>query len=230
MHRILIIEDESRIASFIEKGLMANGFTVTIATSGDEALLQALGSVFDLLILDLGLPDKDGLQVVDELRSQGEVAPIIVLTARNDIQSKFLGFDRGVDDYITKPFHFEELLARIKARLREFVRTPVFDSQVLQVANVQLNLRTRRAKLREQEIELSAHEFILAEIFFRHPGQIFTREQLLKHIWGYDHELCSNVVDVYVGYLRKKLGRELIETVRGIGYRLRNMAVNVRSQ
>ena len=186
--------------------------------------------MFDLLILDLGLPDKDGLEVVDELRSQGEVAPIIVLTARNDIQSKILGFDRGVDDYITKPFHFEELLARIKARLREFVSTPVFDSQVLQVANVQLNLRTRRAKLREQEIELSAREFIVAEIFFRHPSQIFTREQLLNHIWGYDHDLCSNVVDVYVGYLRKKLGRELIETVRGIGYRLSNMGMNVRSQ
>lgn len=232
MHRILIIEDESCIASFIEKGLKANGFAVTIATNGDEAILQTLDSVFDLLILDLDLPGKNGLEVIEELRGQGKTAPIIILTARNDIQSKISGFDRGADDYMTKPFRFEELLVRIKARLRQFMSTPIFDSQVLQVANVQLNLHTRKVRLGEREIGLSAREFILAEVFFRHPGQVLTREHLLNHIWGYNHNLGSNIVDVYVGYLRKKLGRELIETVRGMGYRLSKMSMSMsgRSQ
>lgn len=221
MYRILIAEDESRIASFIEKGLRAHGFTTAIALTGQDAIVEAIDDRFDLIILDLGLPDKDGLEVIDELRGQGVNIPIIILTARDDIRDKVAGLEGGADDYVTKPFRFEELLARTRARLRKMQSRTIQDENILQVANITLNLRTRRVHVEGEVTDLPAREFTLAETFFRHPGQVLSREQLLDRVWGYDYSPGSNIVDVYVGYLRKKLGGDLIETVRGMGYRLR---------
>ncbi len=222
MSKILIAEDEPRIASFVEKGLRANGFTTAIATDAQEALNMVLGGDFDLLLLDLGLPIKDGLTVLEELRGQGAQLPIIILTARNDIKDKLAGLKGGADDYVTKPFSFEELLARIRLRLRSYQQDSVEVETALKVGNLLLDLRTRKVRLEDQEIDLPTREFILLETFLRHPGQVMSREQLLDHVWGYDYDPGSNIVDVYVGYLRKKLGSKLIETVRGMGYRLRN--------
>ncbi|MEL6553206.1 MAG: response regulator transcription factor [Cyanobacteria bacterium J06621_11] len=223
MHKILITEDEPRIASFIRKGLIADGYTTDIATTAQAAITQVLNAHFDLLILDLGLPDQDGHAVIEALRGQGATLPIIILSARDDLQDKVSGLDGGADDYMTKPFRFEELLARVRARLRAPVANHPLaeDDSVLQVGDVQLNLLTRRVHVGQEMIDLPAREFTLAETLFRHPGQVLSREQLLDRVWGYDYSPGSNIVDVYVGYLRKKLGSELIETVRGMGYRLR---------
>ncbi|WP_421657697.1 response regulator transcription factor [Leptothermofonsia sp. ETS-13] len=221
MSHILIAEDESRIAAFIEKGLRSNGFVTTIAGTGREALNLAQDSVFDLLILDLGLPGKDGLEVLEELRGQGQTLPIIILTARDDIHDKVAGLEGGADDYVTKPFRFEELLARVRARLRQVSSSQTITQDVLKSGAITLNLRTRQVTLNGAVVDLSAREFTMAETFLRHPGQVLSREQLLDRVWGYDYDPGSNIVDVYVGYLRKKLGNALIETVRGFGYRLR---------
>ncbi|MGF1601775.1 MAG: response regulator transcription factor [Thermosynechococcaceae cyanobacterium] len=221
MYRILFAEDEPRITSFVQKGLKANGFTVASAQNAIETLNLALGSQFDLLILDLGLPDQDGLQVLEELRGQGETLPIIILTARDDIHDKVAGLEGGADDYMTKPFRFEELLARVRVRLRNLSSAKSSLEEILQVGKIQLDLRTRRAQIGDRTIDLPAREFTLAETFFRHPGQVLSREQLLDRVWGYDYSPGSNIVDVYVGYLRKKLGSDVLETVRGMGYRLR---------
>jgi DNA-binding response OmpR family regulator len=221
MNRILIAEDEPRIASFIEKGLRSHGFITMIATDAQEATGLIQEGEFDLMILDLGLPGKDGLQILEELRGQGEQLPIIILTARDEIQDKVAGLEGGADDYMTKPFRFEELLARVRLRLRSNSPLTTREKTELQAGNVLLDLRTRKAKVGDRWIELPAREFTLAETFFRHPGQVMSREQLLDRVWGYDYDPGSNIVDVYVGYLRKKLGSNLIETIRGMGYRLR---------
>jgi two-component system, OmpR family, response regulator QseB len=221
MNRILIAEDESRIAAFIEKGLRSHGFTTAIAGDAESATQMASGSAFDLLVLDLGLPGRSGLEVLEELRGQGETLPVIILTARDDIQDKVAGFEAGADDYLTKPFRFEELLVRIKARLRNSSASQTTDEMLLKIGDVILDLRSRKVKVGAETVELPAREFTLAETFFRHPGQVMSREQLLDRVWGYDYDPGSNIVDVYVGYLRKKLGSDLIETVRGMGYRLR---------
>lgn len=217
MSRILIAEDESRIASFVEKGLRANGFTTTVAVTGDEVLRLARSEDFDLLILDLGLPDRDGMDVLRELRTHERTLPVIILTARDGLHETVSGLESGADDYMTKPFRFEELLARVRVRLRG-ERSP--EETVLRVGDAALDLRTRRVSTNGREAELSAREFALAEVFFRHAGQVLSREQLLDHVWGYDFDPGSNVVDVYVGYLRRKLGKERITAVRGMGYRL----------
>jgi DNA-binding response OmpR family regulator len=183
MHRILIAEDEPRIAAFVEEGLRACGFTTTIATDAEEALLLIRQSEFDLLILDLGLPGKDGLEVLEELRGQGESLPVIILTARDDITDKVTGFELGADDYVTKPFRFEELLARIRARLRNAASSVyVREEMVLKAGNVVLDLRTRKVRVGDRSLELPAREFTLAETFFRHPGQVLSRQQLLDHV------------------------------------------------
>jgi two-component system, OmpR family, response regulator QseB len=222
MPQILIAEDEPRIASFIEKGLRAQGFMTTISVSAGEALNLAQGNEFDLMLLDLGLPGGDGLEILETLRGQGIQTPIIILTARDDINDKLAGLGGGADDYMTKPFRFEELLARIQLRMRpKPTAAAVGDDLVLTVGNIVLNLRTRKAIVDNREIELPSREFTLAEAFFQHPGQVLTRQQLLDRVWGYDYDPGSNVVDVYVGYLRKKLGNDLFETVRGVGYRLK---------
>jgi DNA-binding response OmpR family regulator len=222
MYRILIAEDEPRIAAFVEKGLRANGFTPTLSEDANEAIALALGGNFDLMILDLGLPGKDGLEVLEEVRGQGEQLPIIILSARDDIQDKVAGFEGGADDYVTKPFRFEELLVRIRARLRSNGSMGSAPEELeLKAGEIVLDLRTRKAKVGDRWIELPSREFTLAETLFRHPGQVMSREQLLDRVWGYDYDPGSNIVDVYVGYLRKKLGSGLIETVRGMGYRLK---------
>lgn len=221
MNRILIAEDEPRIASFLEKGLRKNGFTTAVAADAHEALAMARSHDFDLLILDLGLPGKDGLQVLEELRGQGEQLPIIILTARDDVYDKVAGLEGGADDYVTKPFQFEELLARVRLRLRDSRLPKGKDDMVFTSGNVVLNLRTRQVQVNNQLVDLSAKEFTLTEVLLRHPGQVMSREQLLSHVWGYDYDPGSNIVEVYIGYLRKKLGSDLIETIRGMGYRFR---------
>jgi DNA-binding response OmpR family regulator len=217
MNRILIVEDEPRISSFLQRGLSSNGFVAEVTDTGEGALALARTGGFDLLILDIGLSDKDGFQVLKELRRTDKRMPVIILTARDSVGDTVYGLEGGADDYVTKPFRFEELLARIRARLRED-RAP--EPTVLKIGDAELDLRTRRVKYSGKTVELSAREFTLAEMFFRHPGQVLTREQLLSSVWGYDYYPGSNIVDVYVGYLRKKLGGGLIKTVRGIGYRL----------
>lgn len=226
MSQILIAEDEPRIVSFLEKGLRANGFQTSTTADPNETVSLILTGAFDLLLLDLGLPKKDGLDVLAELRGQGVKIPIIILTARDDIRDKVRGLEEGADDYMTKPFHFEELLARIRLRLkpRETNQGNLNGnraSTILKAGQLVMDLRARVVEVHQQEIELPAKEFSLLEVFVRHPGQVMTREQLLDQVWGYDYDPGSNVVDVYVGQLRKKLPRKLIETVRGVGYRLR---------
>jgi two-component system response regulator QseB len=218
MNRILIAEDEPRLASFLEKGLRANGFATTIVADGAAASMMARDDEFDLLILDLGLPGKDGSVVLRDLRSAGQRLPVVILTARDDVSDKVAGLEGGADDYVTKPFRFEELLARVRARLRD---EGTAEQTVLRRGNVTLDLRTRRASASGSTVELTAREFTILEVLMRHPDQVLSREQLLSHVWGYDYDPGSNVVDVYVGYLRKKLGPDSIETVRGMGYRLR---------
>jgi two-component system, OmpR family, response regulator len=216
--RILIAEDEYHIASFLEKGLAANGFATSVAVDGVTAAATARDADFDLMILDLGLPRRDGLEVLAEVRRRGERMPVIVLTARDAVPDRVAGLELGADDYVTKPFSFEELLARVRARLRDDRR----ESTMLRVGGVSLDLRTRRVDVNGRSVELTAREFALTETFMRHPGQVLSREQLLSHVWGYDFDPGSNVVEVYVRYLRRKLGGERIETVRGMGYRFRD--------
>jgi two-component system, OmpR family, copper resistance phosphate regulon response regulator CusR len=172
---------------------------------------------FDLLVLDLGLPVLDGLSVLEELRRAGNKLPVVILTARSEVRETVEGLDLGADDYVTKPFQFEELLARIRARLRH---EGDVEATELRAAGATLDLRTRRVKVGDRKLELSAREFALAEVLFRNVGQVLSREQLLSLVWGYDRDPGSNVVDVYVGYLRKKLGGASISTMRGMGYRL----------
>jgi DNA-binding response OmpR family regulator len=215
--RILIAEDEYRIASFLEKGLRANGFTTAVVADGHTAASAARDSEFDLLILDLGLPGQDGLDALAEIRRRGDRLPVIVLTAREGVPDRVAGLEGGADDYVTKPFSFEELLARIRVRLRD---TGSEEQTLLRAGDLVLDLRTRRASVGERAVELTAREYGLLEVFLRHPDQVLSREQLLSHVWGYDFDPGSNIVEVYVRYLRKKLGDHTIETVRGMGYRL----------
>lgn len=217
MSRILIAEDEARIASFLRKGLTGNGFTTSVVADGHEALDMALTGGFDLLVLDIGLPGLDGFSVLRRLREHRSTLPVVILTARGSVTDTVAGLEGGADDYISKPFRFEELLARVRLRLRDERSTEV---TVLRCGGLSLDLRTRRALVDGHTVDLTARESVLAETFLRHPGQVLSREQLLSHVWGYDFDPGSNVVDVYVRYLRNKLGRERIETVRSLGYRL----------
>jgi DNA-binding response OmpR family regulator len=215
--RILIAEDERPISAFLQRGLNANGFTVEIAERGDEALELARSDRFDLIILDIGLPYLDGFEVLRELRRVNERVPVVILTARESLRDTVAGLEGGADDYITKPFRFQELLARVRLRLRgEHVAEPT----TIRVGDVKLDLRTRQVVVDGHTVDLSAREFALAEAFFRHPGQVLSREQLLDLVWGYAFDPGSNIVDVYVGYLRKKLGKHRIRSLRGMGYRL----------
>jgi two-component system, OmpR family, copper resistance phosphate regulon response regulator CusR len=215
--RILIAEDEPRIASFLEKGLRARAYATTVCTTAAETLETALSGEFDLLILDLGLPDRDGTHVLRELRQHDRHLPVVVLTARDTLDDTVSALEGGADDYVTKPFRFEELVARIRARLRE---ERAAEAAELRIGDTRLDLVARRLEVGRTWHDLTAREFALAEFFFRHPGQVVSREQLLSHIWGYDYEPESNIVEVYVGYLRRKLGPGRISTVRGMGYRL----------
>ena len=216
MTRILIAEDEDRIVSFLEKGLRAGGFTTVAVGTGPDAITLARDDSFDLMILDLGLPGKDGQEVLRTIRARGETLPVIVLTARTGVSDTVTSLETGADDYMTKPFRFEELLARIRLRLKKEAAP---EPAVLGTGRVKLDLRSRRAAVDDRVVEFTAREFALLETFLRHPGQVLSREQLLSHVWGYDFDPGSNVVDVYVRYLRRKLGENVIETIRGAGYR-----------
>jgi len=228
MRRILIVEDEARISAFIEKGLKAEGYTPTVVADGISGLDYAVSGEFDLVILDIGLPGMDGFSVLRRLRERNTTLPVILLTARDSVSDTVRGLESGADDYMPKPFRFAELMARIRLRLRP--RTEAAEASQLRVGGIELDLLTRQVKVDGRSIELSAREFTLAEVFLRHPGQVLSREQLLSRVWGYDFDPGSNVVDVYVGYLRKKLGHDAIKTVRGMGYRLDAAPSEVRTE
>jgi DNA-binding response OmpR family regulator len=218
--RILIVEDEAKIASFVSKGLRAEGHQTTVCADGREGLDHALSGEFDLMVLDIGLPSLDGYAVLDQLRSQGSRMPVIVLTARDSVADTVTALEGGADDYMPKPFRFAELLARVRLRLRRLPANDRDDAlDVLESGSIGLDLRTRRATVGGKDVELSAREFALAELFLRNHGLVLSRERLLDHVWGFDFDPGSNVVDVYIGYLRKKFGAGTIATVRGMGYR-----------
>jgi len=216
MTRILIIEDEPRIAAFVSRGLEAAGYETLVFEDGPEGLEWALRGDADLVLLDVGLPTMDGFEVLRELRARGSAVPVIMLTARSSTRDTVTGLDAGANDYVPKPFTFEELLARVRSRLRESVPQAGVS---ISHGDVVLDILARRATVGGREIDLSAREFSLAEQFLRNPGRVLSREQLLSRVWGLDFDPGSNVVDVYVRYLRGKLGADHIVTVRGAGYR-----------
>lgn len=223
MNRILIVEDEIHIITPVERGLRSQGYITAVAKNGREAILIARDANFDLILLDIGLPDVDGWVVLRELRERGEQMPIVILTARDDIRDKVAGLEGGANDYITKPFSFQELLARIRLRLRESRLPQEKEQKILKVGNISLNLHTHQVCVGDRAVELPAREFSLLETLMQHPGLVISREQLLKEVWGYDYDPGTNIVDVYIGYLRKRLGIYAIETVRGVGYRLHTL-------
>lgn len=219
MARILIVEDEERISSFVGKGLRAEGHQTTVVADGNDGLDEALSGDFDLAVLDIGLPGLSGFEVLEQLRAQGSRMPVIVLTARDSVTDTVSALEGGADDYMPKPFRFAELLARVRLRLRQGGAQGDGTPDSLEAGGVHLDLRTRQATVGDRRLDLSAREFTLAEIFMLNAGQVLSREQLLDHVWGYDFDPGSNVVDVYVGYLRRKFGAGAITTVRGMGYR-----------
>jgi DNA-binding response OmpR family regulator len=213
---VLLVEDEDRIASFVEKGLGTRGFDVRRVVTGGAAL-DAISDDIDIVVLDLGLPDIDGLEVLRSLRKAWASLPVVILTARGDINDRVAGLDLGADDYVPKPFAIDELAARLRARLRAR-----FDESLtrLHVGDLELDLIARRARLTGKIIELTSREFALLEMLMRHAGQAISREDLLANVWGLDFDPRSNLVDVYIRYLRRKLGNTWIETLRGVGYRI----------
>ena len=216
MARILIAEDDPLIGAFLEKGLRANGYSTFLADDGEKAQSLSLTDEFDLLILDMGLPQREGFQVLQDLRSRGKKLPVLVLTGRSE-RDVVMCLKAGADDYMRKPFHFDELLARVQTRLRS---KGTAETNVLEAGEIRVDLRSRRTTVNGRSVELTAREFALLETLLRHAGQVLSRGQLLSNVWGYSFDPTSNVVDVYVNSLRKKLGGNVIETVRGAGYRL----------
>jgi DNA-binding response OmpR family regulator len=216
--KLLVVEDEDRVASFLVKGLRAHGYDVEWVSTGRDALRRAVDADVSLMILDLGLPDLDGLEVLKSLRDRGATVPVLVLSARGRVDDRVKGLDLGADDYLAKPFAFEELLARIRANLRP--RADVSPG-VLRAGGISVDQLRREATVGGRTFSLSAREFALLQAFVGHPSQVLSRQELLSMAWGMDFDPGTNLVDVYVGYLRRKLGEALIETVRGSGYRLR---------
>ncbi|QZE25400.1 response regulator transcription factor [Brevibacterium casei] len=218
MKSILVVEDEDRISSFIAKGLGAAGFTTEIAADGITGRDLAITGDFDLLVLDIGLPSLDGFSVLEQLREQRPSLPVLVLTARDNAEDTIYALESGAVDYMIKPFRFGELLARIRLRLKETVQeSPTTE---LTRGDVRIDLLGRQVWVNERIVDLSARELSLAEILLKNRGSVLSREQLLSHVWGFDFDPGSNVVDVYVGYLRRKLGSDFVTTVRGFGYRV----------
>jgi heavy metal response regulator len=217
--RILVVEDEKKVAGFIKKGLEEEGYAIDLAFDGREGLVKALDGVHDLIILDINLPKLDGLRVLQEFRKSRGKTPVLLLTVRAAIEDKVLGLDTGADDYLTKPFAFQELLARIRALLRRRVEAA---PPLLQVADLTLDPARRIVSRGTERIDLSTKEFALLDYFMRNPGRVLTRTMIAEHVWDYAFDPMSNVIDVYVNYLRNKIdaGREpkLIHTVRGVGY------------
>jgi DNA-binding response OmpR family regulator len=220
--RILVIEDERTLAGFIDQSLRAEGHAVTVRNDGDSGEAAALTGDYALVVLDLTLPGKDGLDVLAGIRARMPDLPIIVVTARTAVEQRVEGLDRGANDYVTKPFSLEELLARVRAQLRAPGQR---EASVLETADIRVDLRTRRVHRDGHEVELTAREFDLLAYLVRHPDQVLSREQILNAVWGFDFDPGTKVLEVYVGYLRRKLGdgdgADPIETVRGVGYRLR---------
>jgi DNA-binding response OmpR family regulator len=213
--RILVIEDENRIASFIEKGLRAEGYQTMLASDGVTGLHRATTDEFALVILDYDLRGIDAFDLLKRLRSSDSRLPIIALATRN-VGGDVVRRPEGADDYVPKPFQFATLAARVRLQLRSRVESG--EVTILQRGQIRLDLRTREAAVADRSEELTNREFSLAEMFLRNPGEVLSREQLLSHVWGYDHDPGTNVLDVYVGYLRRKLGSDVIKTVRGTGY------------
>jgi DNA-binding response OmpR family regulator len=221
--RVLIVEDDEKIASFLERGLVAQGYQVSLADRGDDGLELALEPEVGLVILDLSLPGLDGLDALARLRQARQDKPVLVLTARDGLEQKVRALDLGADDYMTKPFALDELLARLRALTR---RADQRSSDAIEIGELRLDLLARQATRGGAPIDLSTREFALLEYLMRHPGQVLSRVQILAAVWEYDFDPQSNVVDVYVRYLRRKVDRpgeaSLIETVRGAGYRFRS--------
>jgi two-component system, OmpR family, response regulator len=219
--RILVVEDERGIADLVRHGLESEGYAVTCAHDGEAGELQALANDFDLVVLDVRLPKKSGFDVLSAIRAGKPELPVIMLTALGETEDKVEGLDRGADDYLAKPFAFEELVARVRAQLR---RPAQRDPTVLSAGGIELDLRTRRVTRDGAEVRLTAREFELLAYLIRHANQVVSRIQILSAVWGYDFDPGTNVVEVYIGYLRKKLstgeGTVPIETVRSVGYRL----------
>lgn len=219
--RVLVVEDEPGVAQFIRQGLAEAGFAVDMARDGVEGLEYAQEADYDLIVLDLMLPQIDGLDVLRELRSQRIRTPILLLTARDTVDDRVQGLDAGADDYLVKPFAFPELLARLRALLR---RPPIQSDAILQLADLKMDLSRRVVRRAGKAIILSRREFSLLELFLRHPNQVLTRTQIMQHVWNFDFYGDTKVVDVYIGYLRRKVDQgfepPLIHTVRGVGYRL----------
>jgi DNA-binding response OmpR family regulator len=220
--RILLIEDERTLAGFVEQSLRAEGHAVTVSHDGLSGEAAALTGDYALVLLDLTLPGKDGLEVLGGIRSRLPELPVIVLTARTAIEQRVEGLDRGANDYVTKPFSLDELLARVRAQLRSPGQR---ESSVLEIADLRMDLRTRRVERRGSEVELTAREFELLAYLMRHPDQVLSREQILNAVWGFDFDPGTKVLEVYIGYLRRKLAvadaPDPIDTVRNVGYRLR---------
>jgi len=214
---LLIVEDEERVASFLDKGLRAHGYDVEWAQTGQDALRRLTGPGISLVILDLGLPDLDGLEVLESLRDRGSVVPVLVLSARGRTGDRVKGLNLGADDYLGKPFAFEELLARVRANLRP--RAAV-SPRMLQTGSIRIDLLRREVTISGRTVSLSAREFSLLQAFAGHPGQVLSRQELLSMAWDINFDPQTNLVDVYVGYLRRKLGGPIIETIHGAGYRL----------
>jgi two-component system, OmpR family, response regulator len=218
MVNVLVVQDDARIASFIKRGLEADGFAVRTASDGADGLRFTQSSDFDLIILDLLLPTVTGEEFLTRLRETGSTVPVIVLTAKDTISDRVANLDAGADDYVTKPFSFAELLARVRARLRSSDQ-PI--STAISHGRVTIDVLARREKIEGRSVELTSREFALLETLMHHPGQVLSQPQLIDQVWGYDHDTRSNVVEVYVGYLRRKLDPDVVETVRGAGYRFR---------
>lgn len=217
MSSILIAEDDHLISSFVERSLRSAGFAAHVTDDGERALQLGLTDAFDLMILDMGLPRRDGLLVLAELRARGRRLPVLVLTGRAE-RDVVQCLEAGADDYMQKPFHIDELLARVRTRLRG---TGVEEAHVLEAGGIRLDLRTRRASVDGRTVDLTTREFALLETLMRHAGQVLSRAQLLSSVWGYFHDPTTNLVNVYIASLRRKLGADAIETVRGFGYQIR---------
>lgn len=216
--RVLVVEDETKIAAFLERGLDEAGFDVTVEADGDRGYETALRVDHDVIVLDLMLPGRDGLSILRQLRARGNTVPVIILTARGELDEKLEGLDLGADDYLTKPFFIEELIARIHALGRRLTRDQL---SLLSVGPVSLNLLTREVRAGDAPVELTRREFALLEYLARSPGRVLSRTQILERVWGYDFDPQTNLVDVTIRRLRKKLGEAgaVIGTVRGVGYR-----------
>jgi heavy metal response regulator len=220
--RLLVIEDEKKVSSFIRKGLEEEGYAVDVASDGETGLLMASDRVHDLIVLDIQLPKMDGLTVLHELRREKVTTPVLLLTVRATIEEKVLGLDAGADDYLAKPFAFEELVARVRALLR---RRTDGKPAALRVADLTLDPARRTVFRGDRKIDLTTKEFALLDYFMRNPGRVLTRTMIAEHVWDYDFDPMTNVIDVYVNYLRKKIDpdqeQKRIQTIRGVGYMLK---------